>query len=151
MTDKTNAELLNQAVELLLAVDNTGLLLRHNMPLDAKVADFLRRADKVLHFLNTKPEDAALSRPPEGQPAGEPVGWIQEHRTGSLSFTKGGIDPRTVHDNGLPTYPVFRHALPEGVVPVPLREFSIWADMLVVNGGKLNHEIRAMLAAAKEE
>ncbi len=38
----------------------------------------------------------------------EIVGWIQEHKDGRKSFYEGDLDPRDVHDNGMPTYPVYR-------------------------------------------
>lgn len=36
------------------------------------------------------------------------AGWIQEMHTGSVLFSAGELDPREVHDNGKPCYPVYR-------------------------------------------
>lgn len=36
------------------------------------------------------------------------VGWVQEHKDGRKTFYAGDIDPREIHDNGMPTYQVYR-------------------------------------------
>lgn len=36
------------------------------------------------------------------------IGWIQELADGRKCFYEGEMDPREVHDNGKPCYPVFK-------------------------------------------
>lgn len=39
------------------------------------------------------------------------IGWVQELSTGKKCFHEGDLDPRTVHDNGRPCYPVYAKRL----------------------------------------
>lgn len=49
----------------------------------------------------------ALIAVEEGRERLEVVGWIQQIGT-KLAFFDGDVDPRTIHDNGKPCYPVYR-------------------------------------------